>query len=444
MRILIAEDDKQFSRQLMKFCKLEQIEAVVAENGLSAKRMLEEEVFDAVLTDLSMPGMSGLELLRWIQEEGPSIPVIMMSGYGDIHDAIDAMKLGARDYIVKPFDLDEFLIRLKRLVENRNFQDQIELGKRKLSEAQNWIGESPAMKKVKMLVEQVAPTSSTVLITGESGTGKEVVARAIHRLSSRTDKPFVAVNMGGIPDNLLESELFGYEKGAFTGATTRKIGMFELASSGTLFLDEVADMPLHLQVKILRVLQERKIQRLGGTQSIPIDVRILTATNKNVEDLLEKGEFREDLYYRLNVLRINLPPLRDRKEDIPLLAGYFIKQFARKVGKPVYEIDPETIRLMQTYHFPGNVRELENMIERAMILTRTKTIIAKDLGLQTSETQPSFKRGTLEEIQKHAIIESLQRWEGNKTRAAEELGINRRTILNKLKEYGVEEFEQVR
>ena len=352
MRILITEDDKQFSTRLMKFCKLEHIEAIAAENGLSAKRMLEEEVFDAVITDLNMPGMSGLELLRWIQEGGPSIPVIMMSGYGDIHDAIESMKLGAQDYIVKPFDLDEFLLRLKRLVDNRKLQAQIEIGKRKLSESQNWIGESPEMKKVNMLIEQIAPTASTVLITGESGTGKEVVARTIHRLSPRANKPFVAVNMGGVPENLLESELFGYEKGAFTGAGTRKIGMFELASSGTLFLDEVGDMPLHLQVKILRVLQERKIQRLGGTQSIPIDVRILTATNKNIEDLLEKGEFREDLYYRLNVLRISLPPLRDRKEDIPLLAGYFIKQFARKIGKPVYEIEPEAVRTLQTYHFP--------------------------------------------------------------------------------------------
>lgn len=438
MRILIAEDDKQFSTRLMKFCKLEQIDVITAENGVSAKRLLEEEVFDAVLTDLSMPGMTGLELLKWIQKDGPSLPVIMMSGYGDIHDAIEAMKLGAQDYMVKPFDLDEFVIRLKRLVENRNLQDQIEIGKRKLSESQHWIGESPEMKKVSALIEQIAPTSSTVLITGESGTGKEVVARAIHRLSPRANKSFVAVNMGGIPENLLESELFGYEKGAFTGAGTRKIGMFELASSGTLFLDEVGDMPLHLQVKILRVLQERKIQRLGGTQSIPIDVRILTATNKKIEGLLEKGLFREDLYYRLNVLRINLPPLREREEDIPLLAGYFIKQFARKIGKPVYEIDPEAIRTLQTYHFPGNVRELENMIERAMILTRTDIITAKDLGLHPQTNHTSSKRGTLEEIQKQALIEALQRWEGNKTRAAEELGINRRTILNKLKEYGLE------
>ena len=245
--ILVISDEKE--QKLEIAIKLRQLghHVVEADNGHDALDIIDSVFPDAVITDLNMPGMSGLELLRWIQEEGPSIPVIMMSGYGDIHDAIAAMKLGAQDYIVKPFDLDEFVIRLKRLVENQNLQDQIEIGKRKLSESQNWIGESPEMKKVNRLIEQIAPTSSTVLITGESGTGKEVVARAIHRLSPRAAKPFVAVNMGGVPENLLESELFGYEKGAFTGAGTKKIGMFELASSGTLFLDEVGDMPLHLK-----------------------------------------------------------------------------------------------------------------------------------------------------------------------------------------------------
>lgn len=442
MRILIVEDDKHFRERIIKFCQLEGLETVAAENGLSAKRWLEEEIFDAVVTDLNMPGMTGLDLLKWIQEEGPALPAIMMSGYGDIYDAVEAMKRGAQDYLVKPFDFDEFLIRLKRLVENRRLQDQIEVGKRKFSENQNWIGESPAMKKVTTFVEQVAPTSSTILITGESGTGKEVIARAIHRLSPRSNKPFVALNMGGVPETLLESELFGYEKGAFTGAGARKLGMFELASSGTLFLDEVGDMPIHLQIKLLRVLQERKIQRLGGTQSIPIDVRIITATNKNLEEQLKKGLFREDLYYRLNVLQITLPALRDRQEDIPLLVGHFIKQFTRREGKPLYHIDPEAVRALQTYPFPGNVRELENMMERAIILAQTETITLKDIGIHPSVPQSAPRRGTLDEIQKQAIVEALQRWEGNKTRAAEELGINRRTILNKLKEYGLDEFEK--
>ncbi len=442
MRILMVEDDRYFRERMINFCQLEGIETAAAENGLSAKRLLEEEIFDAVVTDLNLPGMTGLELLTWIQEEGPSLPVIMMSGCGDIYDAVEAMKRGAQDYLVKPFDFDEFLIRLKRLVENRRFQDQVEVGKRQFFDHQNWIGESLAMQKVSDFVQHVAPTSSTILITGESGTGKEVIARAIHRLSHRAQKPFVAVNMGGVPETLLESELFGYEKGAFTGAGARKLGMFELASSGTLFLDEIGDIPVHLQIKLLRVLQERKIQRLGGTQSIPIDVRIITATNKNLKEQLKKSLFREDLYYRLNVLQVTLPPLRDRKEDIPLLVGHFIKQFTQQEGKPLYHIDPEAIRMLQTYPFPGNVRELENMLERAIILAQTETITLKDLGIHPSALHPASQRGTLEEIQKQAIIEALQRWEGNKTRAAEELGIHRRTILNKLKEYGLTEFEK--
>ena len=439
MKLLIVDDEKDILEKMVRFFKFEQnIEVFMAENGLSAKRMLENEVFDAVITDLSMPGMDGLTLLKWIQEEGPSLPVIMMSGYGDIADAVEAMKLGAKDYIVKPFNLEEFLIRIKHIIKNHELQDQVELGKRERPDFQDWIGESRAILEIKALVAQVAPTPSTVLITGESGTGKEVVARAIHQFSPRAEKPFVAINIGGIPENLLETELFGHEKGAFTGAGSRKVGMFELASSGTLFLDEIGEMPIHLQVKLLRVIQELKIQRLGSTQSIPINVRILTATNKNLEDHIKKGFFREDLYYRLNVIQIRLPALRERREDIPLLVGHFIKKFSRKVGKSVQSIDPEAIIALQNYEFPGNVRELENIIERAIILARTDTITLKDLGIVPPTAKIRMKRGTLDEIQKQAILEALRRWEGNRTRAAEELGIHRKTLLNKIKEYKFE------
>jgi two-component system response regulator AtoC len=441
MKILIVDDEKEILEKIVHFFKFEKdIEVFTAENGLSAKRMLEYEVFDAVITDLSMPGMDGLTFLKWIQEEGPSLPVIMMSGYGDIADAVEAMKLGARDYIVKPFNLEEFLIRIKHIIKNHELQDQVELGKRERPDFQDWIGESPAILEIKALVAQVAPTPSTVLITGESGTGKEVVARAIHQLSPRAEKPFVAINIGGLPENLLETELFGHEKGAFTGAGSRKIGMFEIASSGTLFLDEIGEMPIHLQVKLLRVIQELKIQRLGSTQSIPINVRILTATNKNLEDQIKKGFFREDLYYRLNIIQIRLPALRERREDIPLLVGHFIKQFSRKVGKSVLCIDSKALIALQNYEFPGNVRELENIIERAIILARTDTITLKDLGIVPPTAKIRVKRGTLDEIQKQAILEALRRWEGNRTRAAEELGIHRRTLLNKIKEY---EFDGV-
>jgi two-component system response regulator AtoC len=381
--------------------------------------------------------MNGLELLKWIQEEGPALPVIMMSAYGEISDAVEAMKLGAQDYIVKPFDLEELILKLQRIIQNRRLHTQVELGKLGNADFQDWIGESPAMREIKAFVKKVAPTPSTVLITGESGTGKEIIARAIHRLSPRSENPFVAINIGGVPEHLLESELFGYEKGAFTGATTRKMGMFELASSGTLFLDEIGEMPIHLQIKLLRVLQDLRVQRLGSTQTIPVDLRILAATHKDLEDQIKKGLFREDVYYRLNVLKITIPSLHHRKEDIPLLVGHFIKKFSKKVGKSVQSIEPDALKALQNYSFPGNVRELENIIERAIILTGTTTLTIKDLGLLTTSSKLSVKRGTLKEIQKQAILDSLRRWEGNRTRAAEELGINRRTIQNKIREYGL-------
>ncbi len=439
MKILVADDEKEIRERIMRLCKLEDIDVIAAENGLSAQRMLENEFVDAVIADLYMPGMSGLALLQWIREEGPAVPVIMLSGQGDITNAVEAMKLGAQDYFVKPCNPDELILKVKRIVQHRELQDRVELGYKQSFEMHAWTGESPPMLKIKELVEQVAPTPSTVLITGESGTGKEVIARAIHQLSPQAQKPFVAINIGGVPENLIESELFGYEKGAFTGANARKIGMFELASSGTLFLDEIGDMPVHLQIKLLRVIQERKIQRLGSTHNIPINVRILSATNKPLEEQIKNGLFREDLYYRLNVIRIALPPLKERNEDIPLLVGHFIKKFSRKIGKSIQGIEPEAVEALQNYRFPGNVRELENIIERAIILTKTETITLKNLDIIPSTSQTPMKKGTLAEMEKQAILDSLRRWEGNRTHAAKELGINRRTLQNKLKQYGFDD-----
>ncbi len=436
MKILVVDDGKNIRDSIIHFLGLENIEARAAENGLSARRMFESEVFKAAVIDLKMPGMDGLALLKWIQEEGPAVPVIMISAYGDISDAVEAMKLGARDYIVKPFDPEELTIRLKRIIENQELKDRIELSKREAAGFEGAIGESPGMMEIKKLVEKIAPTPSTALITGESGTGKEVVARTIHRISPGAGKPFIAINIGGVPENLLESELFGFEKGAFTGADSRKIGMFELASLGTLFLDEIGDMPFHLQVKLLRVIQEQKIQRLGGTRSIPVNARILAATNRNLEDRLNKGLFREDLFYRLNVIRIEVPPLRERRDDIPILAGHIIKKFNKIMSKSIYGIEPEALKCLQSYGFPGNVRELENIIERAVILAEKDTIRLNDLGLTTTDQKFRVNRGTLYQIQKQAILEALSRWEGNRTRAAEELGITRRTLLNKINEYG--------
>jgi len=440
MKILIVEDEKHIRDSIISLLELEDMEVVSAENGLSAKRMLEHEIFSAVVTDLKMPGMDGLELLKWIQKEGQSVPVIMMSAYGEITDAVEAMKLGARDYIVKPFNSQEFIIRLRRIIENQELKGLVELGRREGPNFGDWIGESPEMLAIKKMIEKIAPIPSTVLITGESGTGKEVVARTIHRLSPRAKKPFIAINLAGIPDNLLESELFGYEKGAFTGASSRKIGMFELASSGTLFLDEIGDMPIHLQVKLLRVIQERKIQRLGGVQSIPIDARIIAATNRNLENRVKKEVFREDLFYRLNVIRIEISPLKERREDIPLLAGYFIKKINPILGKSVQKIAPDVIRTLQNYSFPENVRELENIIERAIILAKTDTITLKDLSISSATPKYIIQKGTLDEVQKQTILAALKRWEGNRTRTAKELGITRRTLLRKIKEYGFKDI----
>ena len=438
MPILIVDDEKEICERIAKLLSYEGIETRMAQNGLSAQRLLGEEIFEAVITDLSMPGMDGLQLVKWIQEEGPDVPVIMMSAYGKIPDVVEAMKRGVQDYIVKPFKPDELLLRLQRILSNRTLQEQVTAGQKQWTGPQNWIGKSPDMLAISSLIDKIAPTPSTVLITGESGTGKEVVARRIHELSPRAIKPFIAINIGGVPDNLLESELFGYEKGAFTGASSRKIGLFELASSGTLFLDEIGDMPINLQVKLLRVLQERKIQRLGGTSKLPIDVRILSATNKIPEDLIQHGLFREDLYYRLNVIRIELPPLKERREDIPQLVGYFITKYAEIIGKAIHSMAPDALHILQNYHFPGNIRELENIIERAVIMADSRTISVNDLAVSLTTPKAFSKKGTLDEIQKKAILEALLRWDGNRTKAAEELGITRQTIIKKIKDYGLE------
>ncbi|GAB4374932.1 MAG: acetoacetate metabolism transcriptional regulator AtoC [Spirochaetales bacterium] len=459
MRILVIDDEKNLRESIAEYLSLEQIEAVAVGSGEEGQTLLQKEVFDAVVLDLKMPGISGIELLQWIRNSGPEVPVIMMSAFGEVQDAVNAMKLGARDYLVKPFDPEELVLRLKRIEEEQSLRRKV-LAQ---GEGNGWVGESPAVLQIRKLVEKVAPTQSTILITGESGTGKEVLAREIHRLSTRKNGPFVPVNLGGIPDTLVESELFGYEKGAFTGADRRKEGMFEIASSGTLFLDEIGDMPIHLQVKLLRAIQERKIQRLGGTGFIPIDVRIIAATNRDLEAKVREGTFREDLFYRLNVIRIHLPPLRERPEDIPLLAVHLLEKVVRNLGAPSKRFSPEALEALKQYRFPGNIRELENMVERACILAEGDVILPKDLGILSvppnRETRPqdspptaSGTAGTtagpssashektlnIKELEREAILEALRRNQGNRTRAAQELGFTRRTLLNKIKEYGIE------
>ena len=447
MKVLIVDDEESISSSLAKFFRIDNIESDSAENGLSAQRMLGENPYDAVLVDLKMPGMDGLELIRWIRSEGFRMPIIMASAHGEIEDAVRALKEGAQDYVVKPFDPEEMTIKLKNLVEASTLKAVVESSKSRPADTPSgFIGESSSVIRIREVIKKIAPSGATVLVTGESGTGKEVVAREIHACSSAPDGPFVALNIGGVPENLLESELFGYEKGAFTGASARKNGLFELASGGTLFLDEIGDMPLSLQVKILRVLQDRKITRLGGTTPMPINARIVAATNKNLEDMVQKGTFREDLFYRLNVVRIVIPPLRERSEDIPLLAASIIARYNRSMGSRIEGFSPDALEALKRHDFYGNVRELENVLERAMIFAEGSVITMNDLDLRSSVSRPDVqakrelpeKAVSLKEIEREAIARSLQRWEGNRTHAAEELGISRRTLISKISEYGLE------
>lgn len=460
MKVLIVDDEKNIRELMGRYLKFEKIDSDGAENGLSAQRMLREALYDACLVDLKMPGMDGLSLIEWIRSEGFRMPIIMMSAHGEIRDAVTALKKGAQDYIVKPFDPEEMTIRLLKLIENQRLKDLVEteqLG-REESEDESFIGTSPGMLKIKDVIDRIAKSPATVLITGESGTGKEVVARRIHARSMLSDGPFVPINIGGVPEQLLESELFGYEKGAFTGAASRKIGMFELASSGTLFLDEIGEMPPALQVKLLRVLQERKITRLGGTQPIPINARIIAATNKVLEAQVREGLFREDLFYRLNVVRIEIPPLRERKEDIVVLAARILRRLNRQMGLSVQGLSEQALDALKAYSFPGNVRELENVLERAVIFAEGSELRAGDLELrgvvlhEEKQSSGSLQNVsvsgyvndqtgeplTLKEIETQAIIMALHRWEGNRTHAAKELGISRRTLINKIAENDLE------
>ena len=438
MRVLVVDDERNIRESIRRYLDTENIETVAAENGLSAKRLLQEQVFSAGIVDLRMPGMDGLELLKWIREEGPRLPVIMISAYGEVQDAVEAMKLGAQDYVVKPFDPAELIVRLKNIVENQKLRDQIELGGRAERPGIEGLGRTQSMIEIGRTVMKVADTPSTVLITGETGTGKEVIARLIHSLSPRSASPFIPVNVGGIPESLLESELFGYERGAFTGAERRKVGLFEVASGGTLFLDEIGEMPVQLQVKLLRVLQDGKVQRLGATDPIPVDARIVAATNQDLQERVRQKTFREDLYYRLNVVHLAVPPLRERMDDLPLLIGQLLRKLNHKLGKNILEVEPPAMEQLRRYPFPGNVRELENLLERALIFAEGESLGTSDLSLPQSGTPVSPRSATLESLERQAIIAALHRWEGNRTKAAAELGITRRTLLNKIKIFGID------
>jgi DNA-binding NtrC family response regulator len=441
--ILIVEDEAKMLRLLDLRLKEEGFTTLTATDAEAGLTLISRERIDLVITDFKLPGMNGLEFLQAIKRVDAAIPVIVMTAYGSVESAVDAMKAGASDYVLKPFSLAEMSLVVRKELDARRLREE----NRSLREAlgqrysyKNVIARSAKMQEVLSTVERVAPTNSTVLLGGESGVGKDLIARAIHEHSRRAAGPFVKINCTAIPENLLESELFGYEKGAFTGASGSKPGKFELADKGTIFLDEIGDVPGAIQVKLLRVLQEREFERLGGTKTLKVDVRLVAATNRNLRAALEQGTFREDLYYRLNVVPIDIPPLRERKEDIPELVNYFIARLGGE--KKVTGITAEAMRLLMSFHWPGNVRELENIVERAVALARVPVLDVGDIHLDTGRAAPagnSFlpEGATLEQWEDEMIREALRRANGNKSQAARMLGLSRNALRYRLSKIGV-------
>jgi DNA-binding NtrC family response regulator len=408
---------------------------------------LGQRTFDVMLTDIRMPRMGGMELLRRSREQWPEMDVIVITAYGEVANAVEAMKTGAYDYLQKPVDLDELELKVERLLERRRLSmenEQLWQDHRSRSGLGQLIGESPVMQKLFDDIRQVAPARATVLITGETGSGKELVARAIHDLSPRRDHPFWPMHCAAFPETLLESELFGHERGAFTGAVRQKKGRFELADRGTLFLDEISEISPTTQVKLLRFLQERCFERVGGTDTIRVDIRIITATNANLDERVKEGKFREDLLYRLQVVTLQVPPLRERREDIPLLTDVFLKRYAAENEIPIPSIDPAVIRAFQAHDWPGNVRELQGYIERMIVMRRGDRItidnLPPQLGGRAERPAVSYLSGDvpLSDVEKHVILETLRRNNGNRTKTAEVLGIGRRTLIRKLQEYNSE------
>ena len=447
--ILIVEDESKMRRLLemnLSDQGFETYSAADAEVGLT---ILNSAKIDLVVTDFKLPGMNGIEFLQAIKRANAAIPVVVMTAYGSVESAVEAMKLGASDYLLKPFSLAEMVLVVRKELETRKVREENRdlreaLGRR--YEYSNVIAGSQKMQEVLALVERVAPTNSTVLLGGESGVGKDLIARAIHEHSSRASGPFLKINSTAIPENLLESELFGYEKGAFSGATSSKPGKFELADKGTLFLDEIGDVPPAIQVKLLRVIQEREFERLGGTKTLKVDVRLIAATNRDLRAALEEGTFRQDLYYRLNVVAIDIPPLREHKEDIPALANFFVQRFATSSNKKITAISPDAIELLMQFHWPGNVRELENVLERSITFAAGPVLTAADIRLdrpaQTANAAPVLPEGmTLDQWEQEIIREALRCANGNKSQAARALGLSRNALRYRLSQMGVADSE---
>jgi DNA-binding NtrC family response regulator len=443
--ILIIDDEPKMCKVLRFALEPDGFAVTTAENAEAGLELFSKTSFDLVITDLKMPGKDGLHVLGTVKKLRPETEVIMMTAYATAQNAVEAMKKGAYDYIIKPFEMDELKLKVRHIMEKRKLLEENVHLKKELKNRyalKNMVGKSGVMQEVYKLVEKVAHADATVLIRGESGTGKELVAQAIHHLSPRAGEPFIAVNCAALPDNLLESELFGHEKGAFTGADKMKPGRFELAAAGTIFLDEIGDISPSTQIKLLRVLQNRTIERLGGIKTMDVKARTICATNRHLEQALKDRSFREDLYYRINVFPITLPPLRDHKEDIPDLAEHFLKKFSGENGA----IDGKALNLLMKYHWPGNVRELENTIERALILSGKGEIREQDIPPHIRSATPPASTGavelpkdgiSLEDVEKNLIREAINRAGGNKSKAAKLLGITRRKLYSMMERLGL-------
>ena len=448
-KILIVDDEASIRKVLKALIEQQGFSAVEAHNGMDALAILEKEQIHAIITDLRMPKLDGMGLLKIALRQYPDIPVIIITAHETVDSAVSALKMGALDYISKPFEKEEMIQALKKAL--GTYQTKLK-GPSDISIDSDLVNKSPKMREVLSLIKKVADSPSTVLVTGESGTGKELVARALHQNSSRAQLPFITINCSAIPQTLIESELFGYEKGAFTGAVSSKPGRFELADKGTLFLDEIGEISMEMQAKLLRVLQENEIERVGGINTIKVDIRFIAATNKNLFEEVKKGNFREDLYYRLNVVPIDLPPLRERPEDFSALVDFFIHKYNKKLGKKMTSLDTKAMEALQRFHWPGNIRQLENVLERMILLSDQQTLTLANIPSEISQLsdittpaispetlkQGSFKdivKDTTQKIEKDLIVQALNKTHGNVTKAAKRLGISRKSLQNKMKEY---------